>query len=81
MKDLHGFGLCGLCGLSGRTKVIAQTLFMKIRDRYRDNIPVYTDGSRDRNYVACATVFPSDTVMSMRLPDTAEVLAIIKALD
>ena len=35
--------------------------------------------------MACATVFPSDTVISMRLPDsafifTAEVWAIIKAL-
>ena len=45
-------------------------------------IPVYTDGSRDGNAVACATVFPSNTVISMRLPDsasvfTAEVWAII----
>ena len=29
---------------------------MEIRDRYRDHIPVYTDGSRDGNSVACATV-------------------------
>ena len=40
----------------------------------------------DGNSVACATVFPSDTVISMRLPDsasifTAEVWAIIKALE
>ena len=46
----------------------------------------YTDGSRDGNAVACATVFPSNTVISMRLPDsasvfTAEVWAIIKALE
>ena len=59
---------------------------MEIRDRYRDYIPVYTDGSRDGNAVACATVFPSNTVISMRLPDsasvfTAEVWAIIKALE
>ena len=59
---------------------------MDIRDRYRDYIPVYTDGSRDGNTVACATVFPSDTEFSMRLPDsasifTAEIWAIIKALD
>ena len=59
---------------------------MKIRDRYRDYIPVYTDGSRDGNAVACSTVFPSNTVISMRLPDsasvfTAEVWAIIKALE
>ena len=53
---------------------------------FRDYIPVYTDGSRDGNAVACATVFPSNTVISMRLPDsasvfTAEVWAIIKALE
>ena len=58
---------------------------MEIRDRYRDHIPVYTDGSRDGN-VACATAFPSNTVISMRLPDsasifTAEVWAIIEALE
>ena len=62
---------------------IYQQLFMEIRVRYRDHIPVYTDGSRDGNAVACATVFPSNTVISMRLPDsafvfTAEVWAIIK---
>ena len=28
---------------------------MEIRDRYRDYIPVYTDGSRDGNDVACAS--------------------------
>ena len=28
---------------------IYQQLFMEIRDRYRDDIPVYTDGSRDGN--------------------------------
>ena len=60
--------------------------FLEIRDRYRDHIPVYTDGSRDGNSVACATVFPSDTEFSMRLPDsasifTAEIWAINKALD
>ena len=65
---------------------IYQQLFMEIRDRYRDYIPVHTDGSRDGNAVACATVFPSNTVISMRLPDsasvfTAEVGAIIKALE
>ena len=71
----------------GRTDAsVYQQLFMEIRNRYRDHIPVYTDGSRDGNYVACATVFPSDTVISMRLPDsasifTAEVWAIIKALE
>ena len=65
---------------------IYQQLFMEIRDRYRDYIPVYTDGSRDGNAVACSTVFPSNTVISMILPDsasvfTAEVWAIIKALE
>ena len=60
--------------------------FLEIRDRYRDYIPVYTDGSRNGNYVACAIVFPSDTEFSMSLPNsafifTAEILAIIKALD
>ena len=65
---------------------IYQQLFMEIRDRYRDYIPVYTDGSRDGNAMACATVFPSNTVISMRLPDsasvfTAEVWEIIKALE
>ena len=59
---------------------------MEIWDRYRDYIPVYIDGSRDGNYVACATVFPSNTVISMKLPDsasifTAEIWAIIKALE
>ena len=59
---------------------------MEIRDRYRDYIPVYTDGSRDGNYVACATVFPSDTTFFMRLPNsasifTAEIWAIIKVLE
>ena len=53
---------------------------------FHGNIPVYTDGSQDGNAVACATVFPSNTVISMRLPDsasvfTAEVWAIIKALE
>ena len=65
---------------------IYKQLFMEIRDRYRDYIPVYTDDSRDGNAVACATVFSSNTVISMTLPDsasvfTAEVWAIIKALE
>ena len=65
---------------------VYQQLFMEIRERYRNHIPVYTDGSRDGNVVACATVFPSNTVISMILPDsasvfTAEVWAIIKALE
>ena len=65
---------------------VYQQLFMEIRDRYRDHIPVYTDGSRDGNSVANATGFPSNTVISMRLPDlasifTAEIWAIIKSLE
>ena len=65
---------------------IYQQLFFEIRDRYGDYIPVYTDGSRDGNYVVCATVFLSDTEFSMRLTEsastfTAEIWAIIKALD
>ena len=47
---------------------IYQQLLMEIRDRYCDHIPVYTDGSRDG-----ATVFSSNTVISMRLPDSASV--------
>ena len=31
---------------------IYQQRFLKMRDRYRDYIPVYTDGSRDENSVA-----------------------------
>ena len=47
---------------------------------------IYTDGSRDGNYVACATIFPSDTEFFMRLPNsvsifTAEIWASIKALE
>ena len=68
-------------------KIAQMHLFiMEIRDRYRENIPVYTDGTRDGNDVACATVFPSDRIISMRLPDSAsifsaEVWANIKALE
>ena len=44
------------------------------------------DGLRGVNYVACATVFPSNTVISLRLPDsafifTAEIWAVIKVLE
>ena len=58
---------------------IYQQLFLEIRDRYRDYIPVYTDGSR-------ITVFSSDTEVSMRFPNsasifTAEFWAIIKTLE
>ena len=45
---------------------VYQQLFMEIQDRYRDYIPVYTDGSQDGDSVACATMFLSGTVISMR---------------
>ena len=32
---------------------------------------VYIDGSRDGNCMVCATFFPSDNIISMRLPDSA----------
>ena len=35
---------------------IHKQLFMEIRDRYRDYIPLYTDGSEDANSVACASL-------------------------
>ena len=65
--------------------IVYKQLFMEYRDRYRDYIPLYTDGSRDGSSVACATVFPPDTVIPMRLSDsasifTADVCAIMKAL-
>ena len=43
---------------------VYQQLFMEILDRYRDHIPVYTDGSWNRNAVAFLNI-----VISMRLPD------------
>ena len=48
---------------SYRCIYIFQQLFLEIQDRYRDFIPAYTDGSREGNYVACAIVFSSDTVI------------------
>ena len=47
---------------------------MEIRDRYCDYIPVNTDGLRHGNFVACATAFPSNTVLSMILHDSASIL-------
>ena len=32
---------------------VYQQLFMEICDRYRDYVPVYTDGSRGDHYLAC----------------------------
>ena len=60
---------------------VYEHLFMEIRDMYHDHIPVYTHGSRDGNSVASATVFPSDTTISMRSIFSAEVWTIIKALE
>ena len=65
---------------------VYQQLFMDIQDRYHDYIPVYTDVSRNGNSVACATVFPSDTVISIRLQVsasifTADIWAIMKTLE
>ena len=59
---------------------IYQKLFMEIQDRYHVYSCLY------RWFTGCATVFPSNTVISMRLPDsepifTAEIWAIIKALE
>ena len=48
----------------GTDASVYQQLFIGIRDRYRDYIPVYKDGLRDGNTVACATGFPSNTVIS-----------------
>ena len=60
---------------------------MGIRNRC-DYIPVYTDGSWGWEFCGLryVQVFPSDTVISTRLPDsasifTAEMCAIIKALE
>ena len=65
---------------------VYQQLFVEIQDRYCDYIPVCTDGSREGNYVPCGTVFPSNTVISIRLLDSAsifnaEILTIVKALE
>ena len=59
---------------------VYQQVFVEIRERYRDHIPVYTDCSRDGNYVACTIAFPSNTVISASI-FTAEIWAIIKALE
>ena len=64
---------------------VYQQLFMEIQDRYLDYIAVYIYGPWDGNSASCATDFPSNTVISMRLHDsafifTAEIWAIVKAL-
>ena len=41
---------------SHRCICFSAVFFMEIRDRYRCCIPVYIDGSRDGNYVACASL-------------------------
>ena len=35
-----------------------------------------TDGSRDGSSVACATVFPSNTIIYRRLPDSASIFTV-----
>ena len=35
---------------------VYKLLFMEIRNRYRDHIPVYTDGSRVGDSVVCTTI-------------------------
>ena len=50
---------------------------MDLRDKYCDYIPVYTDGSQDWSSVACSTVFPTDTIISM-LDSTSKFTAEIK---
>ena len=54
---------------------VYKQLFMEIRDRYCDYIPVYADSSWDGDSVACATVFSSDIVIFMRLSDSACIFA------
>ena len=85
-EDYVGFGAsekisnrCSNFSWKFETSTMNTSLFIQ------EYIPVYTDGSRDGNSVACTTVFPSDTEFSLRLPDsasifTAEIWAIIKAL-
>ena len=49
----------------GRTDVsVYKQLFVEVRDRHRDYIPVYTNGSWDVNYMACIRGFRSDTLIS-----------------
>ena len=60
--------------------------FMEIREGYHDYIPDYTDDSRDGNCEALATGFPSNSVITIRLPDsafifTAEIWSIINVLE
>ena len=48
---------------------VYKQLFMEIQGSYRDYIPVFTDGSRDGNSVACALYFLSNTIIFFyRLP-------------
>ena len=54
---------------------IYQQLLMELRGKCRDYIPVYTDGSRDGSSVAYATVFPSDTVISMTLSNAPSIFS------
>ena len=54
---------------------VYQQFFMEIRHKYHDYIAVYTDGTWDGNSVVHATVFPSDTVISMILPDLESIFS------
>ena len=79
-------GSAGCDASEERYVSVYKQLFMEIRVRDREYIPVYTEGSRRENSAACATVFPSDTNISMRLLNsaflfTAEIWAIINALE
>ena len=62
------------------------SVFMEIQDKYHDYVPVHTDGSQDRNPVACATVLSSDTIISIILlysasVFTAKIWEVIKTLE
>ncbi|KAK6171734.1 hypothetical protein SNE40_018172 [Patella caerulea] len=67
------------------SSTVFQTLFGELRSKCGDYAPIYTDGSKDGDRVASATVTPSETI-SVRLPPaatifTAELRAIFQALE
>ncbi|KAK6189067.1 hypothetical protein SNE40_005112 [Patella caerulea] len=67
------------------SSTVFQSLFRELRSKYGDYSPIYTDGSKDDDRVASATVTPSETI-SVRLPPaasifTAELQAICQALE
>ena len=65
---------------TNRTYSFGYSQFIEARDKPYDYISVYTGGSLDGNYVVCATIVPSVTVISKRLLHSAEICAFIKAL-